>query len=316
MINIGGLAISGVKSPFARLRAFSFTASRPKIPFMSSDKITRWVLLFFALVILIIAAGMIFSLVKGALPVFEHFGLQFIWSTEWNPSAGKENYGALPFISGTLLTSVVALLISLPLSFSASLFLGEYYRGTRLAKVLGTMVDLLAGIPSIVYGLWGFYVLRPVLIACGLPNQGFGIFTASLILAIMIIPYATSLSNEIIGMVPNELKEAAYSLGATRSEVIFSVIVPSARSGIMAGYILSFGRALGETMAVTMLIGNANVIPDSLWDTGNTMASVIANQFGEADGLKLSALIAIGLLLFIMTGLINTFGKMIIKKMA
>lgn len=283
---------------------------------MNSDKITRSVLLLSSFVILFVAGGMIYSLVQGAIPAFKTFGLKFIFSNNWNPTDGKENYGALPFIAGTIITAVAALLISLPLSFSASLFIGEYYRGTKMAKVLGTMVDLLAGIPSIVYGLWGFYVLRPVLIDMGLPNQGFGVFTASIILAIMIIPYATSLSNEIISMVPNELKEAAYSLGATKMEVIFSVIVPSARSGIVAGYILSFGRALGETMAVTMLIGNANVIPDGIFSTGNTMASVIANQFGEADGLKLSALIAIALLLFLMTGVINAIGKFIIKKMA
>lgn len=283
---------------------------------MNSDKITKAVLLLSSFIILFVAGGMIYSLVEGAIPAFKEFGLKFIYSNTWNPTDGKEDYGALPFIAGTLITAVAALLISLPLSFSASLFIGEYYRGTKLAKVLGTMVDLLAGIPSIVYGLWGFYVLRPILIDLGLPNQGFGVFTASIILAIMIIPYATSLSNEIISMVPNELKEAAYSLGATKSEVIFNVVVPSARSGIVAGYILSFGRALGETMAVTMLIGNANVIPDGFFSTGNTMASVIANQFGEADGLKLSALVAIGLLLFLMTGIINAIGKFIIKKMA
>lgn len=283
---------------------------------MNSDKITKGILLLSSFVILFVAGGMVFSLVEGAIPAIKEFGLKFVVSNNWNPTDGKENYGALPFIAGTVITSVAALLISLPLSFSASLFLGEYYRGTKMAKVLGMMVDLLAGIPSIVYGLWGFYVLRPLLIDLGLPNQGFGIFTASIILAIMIIPYATSLSNEIISMVPNELKEAAYSLGATKSEVIFNVVIPSARSGIIAGYILSFGRALGETMAVTMLIGNANVIPDGFFSTGNTMASVIANQFGEAEGLKLSSLIAIGLLLFLITGLINAIGKFIIKKMA
>lgn len=283
---------------------------------MNSDKITKGILVLSSLIILFVTGGMIFSLIEGAIPAFKDFGFKFIFSNNWNPTRGKENYGALPFIAGTVVTSVVALLISLPLSFSTSLFLGEYFRGTKMAKVLGMMVDLLAGIPSIVYGLWGFYVLRPVLINMGLPNQGFGIFTASIILAIMIIPYATSLSNEIIAMVPNELKEAAYSLGATKMEVIFSVIVPSARSGIVAGYILSFGRALGETMAVTMLIGNSNVVPDGLFSTGNTMASVIANQFGEAEGLKLSSLIAIGLLLFLITGIINAIGKFIIKKMA
>ncbi|HKI90177.1 MAG TPA: phosphate ABC transporter permease subunit PstC [Draconibacterium sp.] len=282
---------------------------------MNSDKITKSILVASSFIILLLAGGMVFSLVEGAIPAFKTFGLKFIFNNQWNPTSGKENYGALPFIAGTIITSLAALIISLPLSFSASLFLGEYYRGTRLAKIIGMMVDLLAGIPSIVYGLWGFYVLRPLLIDLGLPNQGFGIFTASIILAIMIIPYATSLSNEIISMVPNELKEAAYSLGATRFEVIFNVIVPSARSGIIAGYILSFGRALGETMAVTMLIGNTNIVPKSFFSTGNTMASVIANQFGEAEGLKLSSLIAIGLLLFVITGIINAVGKFIIKKM-
>lgn len=281
---------------------------------MNSDKITKIVLVSVSLLILLIAGGMVFSLVSGAIPSFKEFGLGFLTSDTWNPTEGREKYSALPFIAGTLMTSVTALILALPLSFATSLFLGEYYRGTKVAGVLSTMVDLLAGIPSIVYGLWGFYVLRPIMIDLNLGNQGFGVFTAGLILAIMIIPYATSLSNEIIAMVPNDLKEAAYSLGATRFEVIWSVTVPGARSGIFAGYILAFGRALGETMAVTMLIGNSNLVPDSLFSSGNTMASVIANQFGEADGLKLSSLIAIGLILFVMTGVINGIGKFIIKR--
>jgi phosphate transport system permease protein len=202
------------------------------------------------------------------------------------------------------------------MAFSTSLFIAEYYSGTRTARILRSLVDLLAGIPSIVYGFWGFYALRPLLIRTGLTDQGFGVFTASVVLAIMIVPYATSLSAEIISMVPSELKEAAYSLGATRREVIFSVIIPSARSGIVASFILALGRALGETMAVTMLIGNANMIPKGLFAPGNTMASVIANQFGEADGLKMSALIAIGLLLFVITALVNAAGKFIIRRFA
>jgi phosphate transport system permease protein len=282
---------------------------------MNSDKITKLVLLSVSLIIILIAGGMVFSLVEGAIPSFKHFGLNFIFSSHWDPTEGRENYGALPFIVGTMMTSILALLIALPLSFSTSLFLGEYFRNTRFAKVVGTMVDLLAGIPSIVYGLWGFYTLRPLMMSLGIGNQGFGIFTASLVLAIMIIPYATSLSNEIIAMVPSDLKEAAYSLGATRLEVITNVTVPAARSGIFAGYILAFGRAIGETMAVTMLIGNSNLIPKSIFATGNSMASIIANQFGEADGLKLSSLIAIGLILFVLTGIINWIGKFIIKKM-
>ena len=282
---------------------------------MNSDKITKVVLYAFSFLIIFVAAGMAFSLVGGAIPAVKTFGIQFLWTNAWDPTEGSEKYGAMPFIAGTLITSFVALILCLPLSLSTSLFLGEYFKGTRIARIFGLLVDLLAGIPSIVYGLWGFYVLRPFLVGLGFENQGFGVFTASLILAIMIIPYATSLGNEIISMVPNDLKEAAYSMGATRMEVISNVILPTARSGIFAGYILAFGRALGETMAVTMLIGNSNRIPDSFFGTGNTMASVIANQFGEADGLKLSSLITIGLLLFVITGIVNGIGKLIIKKM-
>ena len=200
--------------------------------------------------------------------MFEKFGLGFITSTDWNPTEGRESYGALPFIVGTLSTSILALLICLPMAFATSLFIAEYFRKSSFSTVLGSMVDLLAGVPSIVYGLWGFYTLRPFIVSLGLDPQGYGIFTSGLILAIMIIPYATSLSSEIIAMVPNELKEAAYSLGATRLEVIKNVVLPNARSGIIASFILAFGRALGETMAVTMLIGNANIIPTGLFSTG------------------------------------------------
>lgn len=283
---------------------------------MNSEKITKNILFAISLIILIIAAGIVLSLIGGSLPAFREYGLKFIISSDWNPTEGRESYGALSFIAGTLITSILALIICLPMSFSTSLFIAEYYRKTKAASILGSIVDLLAGIPSIVYGLWGFYVLRPVIVSLGLSDQGFGIFTSSLILAIMIIPYATSLSSEIISLVPNELKEAAYSLGATRLEVIFNVVIPNARSGIIASYILALGRALGETMAVTMLIGNANVIPKSLFGTGNSMASIIANQFGEAQGLKLSSLIAIGLLLFAITAIVNALGKFIIRKLS
>jgi phosphate transport system permease protein len=281
---------------------------------MNSDRLTRAFLFASSLLILMIAAGIVFTLVRGSVPAFKTFGLRFIVADVWNPTTGRESYGALPFIAGTLITSVLALIICLPLAFSTSLFMAEYFRGTRVARILSSLVDLLAGIPSIVFGLWGFYTLRPLLISLGVSNQGFGIFTSSLILAIMIVPYATSLSTEIIAMVPDELKEAAYSLGATRREVIFNIILPSARSGIIASYILALGRALGETMAVTMLIGNSNVVPKGLFSTGNTMASIIANQFGEAGGLKLSSLIAIGLLLFAITAIVNSIGKFIINR--
>lgn len=280
----------------------------------NSERIVKAVLFAASVVVILITAGMVYSLMSGSIPVFKEFGARFIVSSEWNPTEGREAYGALPFITGTVLTSLIAIILCFPLAFSTSLFIGEYYRGTKIASITGTMVDMLAGIPSIVYGLWGFYVLRPLIVELGWSAQGFSIFTAGVVLAIMIIPYATSITTEIIKMVSNDLKEAAYSLGATRREVIFSVVVPNARSGIFTSYILAFGRALGETMAVTMLIGNSNVIPKGIFESGNTMASVIANQFGEADGLKLSALVAIGLLLFVITGIINGIGKLIIKK--
>ncbi len=280
-----------------------------------SDKTTKYILFLSSLIILIVAGGMILSLLKGSLPAFREFGLGFIFGKEWNPTTGRENYGAMPFIAGTLISSLLALIICLPLSMSASLYIAEYYQGTMGARIISTMVDLLAGIPSIVYGLWGFYALRPLIIKLGLSDQGFGLFTSAIILAIMIVPYATSMSSEVIRMVPSELREAAYSLGATRSEVIFNVVLPSAKSGIVASYILALGRALGETMAVTMLIGNSNTMPTGLFAPANTMASLIANQFGEAEGIKLASLIALGLLLFLITGLINWTGKWVINKL-
>ena len=281
---------------------------------ISSERVVKIVLFLSSLLIILITAGMVLSLMNGSIPVFKEFGLRFIISSQWNPTEGSEEYGALAFIAGTVMTSLIAIILCFPLAFSTSLFIGEYYKGTRIARIVGTLVDMLAGIPSIVYGLWGFYVLRPLIVDLGLNAQGFGIFTAGVVLAIMIIPYATSISTEIIKMVSSDLKEAAYSLGATRREVILSVLIPNARSGIFTSFVLAFGRALGETMAVTMLIGNANIIPDSIFGAGNTMASVIANQFGEAEGLKLSALITIGLLLFVITGIINGIGKLIIKR--
>lgn len=281
------------------------------------DYLFKRLLFLSSLLLLFICGGMVYSLVSGATPAFRHFGFfRFISSPEWNPTSGAEEYGALSFITGTVWTSFLALAFCLPFSLPVALFTGEYFRGTRMAALISSVIDLLAGIPSIVYGLWGFYTLRPVLVELNLSPQGFGILTSALVLAIMIIPYAASLSSEFIAMVPQELKEGAYSLGATRSEVIRNVIFPTAGSGVFAGYILALGRALGETMAVTMLIGNTNHLPTSLTSTGNTMASVIANQFGEADGLKLSSLIAIGLLLFLITALINFTGKMIIKKLS
>lgn len=276
------------------------------------DQIFKTLLFLASLVILLLTAGVVYALISQSMSAFSEFGVfNFISSSEWDSQ--NDQYGAFSFIVGTLMTAVLALLFCIPFSLPVALFNGEYFRGTKLATVVSSVVDLLAGIPSIVYGLWGFYTLRPILVDMGVSAQGFGVLLASIVLAIMIVPYASSLSTEFISMVPNELKEAAYSLGATRLEVIKSVSLPVAGSGIFAAYILALGRALGETMAVTMLIGNTNNIPESIRDTGNTMASIIANQFGEAAGLKLSSLMAIGLLLFIITASINFVAKYIMK---
>ncbi|MBR5183831.1 MAG: phosphate ABC transporter permease subunit PstC [Bacteroidales bacterium] len=280
-----------------------------------SDKLYKVLLSVAALIMPVVCGGVVYALVTDAYDAFNHFGFfKFLTSSEWNYTPGAEKYGALPFITGTLMTTLLALIFCIPFSLPVALFVGEYFKGTKVASVLSTVTDLLAGIPSIIYGLWGFYTLRPIIMALNISPQGSGILTASLVLAIMIVPYAASLSAEFIKMVPNDLKEGAYSLGATRSEVVRKVIFPVAGSGIFSSYILAIGRALGETMTVTMLIGNTNNIPDSITSTGNSMASIIANQFGEADDLRLSSLIAIGLILFLITAIINLVGKMMIKR--
>lgn len=280
-----------------------------------SDKLYRALLFLAALIMPVVCGGVIYALVTDAYDAFEHFGFfKFLTSSEWDYTQGEEQYGALPFITGTLMTTLLALIFCIPFSLPVALFVGEYFKGSRVASVLSTITDLLAGIPSIIYGLWGFYTLRPIIMALDISPQGSGILTASLVLAIMIVPYAASLSTEFIKMVPNDLKEGAYSLGATRAEVVRKIIFPVAGSGIFSSYVLAIGRALGETMTVTMLIGNTNNIPDSITSTGNSMASIIANQFGEADDLRLSSLIAIGLILFLITAIINMIGKIMIKR--
>lgn len=280
-----------------------------------NDKLYRIVLFVAALIMPIVCGGVIYALVTDAYDAFEHFGfLNFLTSSDWDYTEGAEQYGALPFITGTLMTTLLALIFCIPFSLPVALFVGEYFKGTKIASTLSTITELLAGIPSIIYGLWGFYTLRPIIMSLNISPQGSGVLTASLVLAIMIVPYAASLSAEFIKMVPNDLKEGAYSLGATRAEVVQKIIFPVAGSGIFSSYILAIGRALGETMTVTMLIGNTNNIPDSLTSTGNSMASIIANQFGEADDLRLSSLIAIGLILFLITAIINMIGKIMIKR--
>ena len=272
-----------------------------------------------ALLLLALPIGIFVILLIQSIPSIRTFGLSFFSGTTWDPVSGV--FGALPFLLGTLLTSFLALGISLPFSLSISVFLGEYFKRGALATFLNSAIELLAGIPSVIYGFWGLFVLVPIMrnleLPLGIPPYGVGVLTASLILTVMIIPYSASIGREVIRLVPQDLKEAAHSLGATRIEVIRHVILPSARSGIAAGVLLSLGRALGETMAVTMVIGNSNLLPSGLFAPGNTMASVIANEFTEAvNTLYLSSLIQLGLLLFAVSTVINILGRRVIVRLS
>lgn len=281
-----------------------------------SEAAFRKTLLISAVSIVILLLCILLTLIVSSLPSIKEIGIKFIYKTTWDPVS--DEYGGLPFLIGTLLTSLLALIISTPFSIAVGLFLGEYFRKGLVSEVFKNIIELLAAIPSVIYGFWGLFVLVPIVrsieTSLGVPPYGVGIFTSSIILSIMIIPYSVSLTIQVISLVPGNLKEAAYSLGATRYEVIRSIILPYTRSGIFAGILLALGRALGETMAVTMLIGNSHIIPNSIFSPGNTMASVIANEFTEATGdIYLSALIEMGLFLFIVTTIINIIGRRIIK---
>jgi phosphate transport system permease protein len=284
-----------------------------------SEASFRKLLYLAGLSLLILLLAIFFSLVIASLPALRQFGFSFLIGKTWDPVRGE--FGALAFLVGTLMSSFMALFISLIFSLPISIFLGEYFREGNASTFMKSVIELLAGIPSVIYGFWGLFLLVPMVrvleTALGVSPQGVGIFTSSLVLAVMIIPYASSIGTEVISLVPSDLKEAALSLGATRFEVIRKVVLPYAYSGIFAGVLLALGRALGETMAVTMVIGNSNFLPKSIFSPGNTMASVIANEFTEATGnLYLASLIELALVLFIVTTIINVLGKLIIQKMS
>jgi phosphate transport system permease protein len=270
-----------------------------------------------AFCVLALLLAIFITLLTGSGTAIEKLGLGFVYGRMWDPVS--DEFGSLPFLVGTLMTSFLALGISIPFSLAISLFMGEYFRGGPLYAFLRSAVDLLAGIPSVIYGFWGLFVLVPVMrtleMKLGVPPFGVGVLTSSVVLAVMIIPYSAALGREVLELVPGDLKEAALSMGATRSEVVRRVILPYARSGILAGVLLALGRALGETMAVTMVIGNSNFIPKGIFSPANTMASVIANEFAEATKtLYVSSLVEIGLLLFVVTTVVNMVGRHVIKR--
>ena len=282
-----------------------------------TEKVFKVSLVIIALLMIVIALGVFLTLVVQSMPSIKALGIGYLWGSTWDPVG--DVYGALPFLLGTLITSFLALLISIPFSYAIAIYLGEYNTKGWLSGFLKNIVELVAAVPSVIYGFWALVVLVPMVrtleLKVGAPPYGVGILSASLILAIMIIPYAASLGRELIRMVPSPLKEGAYALGATRYEVLKNVTLPYTKSGLFAGLLLSLGRALGETMAVTMVIGNTSALPTSIFSPGNTMASVIANEFTEADrAVYLSSLIELGLVLFVVTVVINIVGKMIIKK--
>lgn len=282
---------------------------------MFGDKVFKVVLTGATVLIGLVVVGIFVTLVQGSIPSMMKFGVGFLASTEWNPV--KVQFGALPFIVGTLLTSFVALVISVPFSLGIAILLGEYYRSGRFARFLQITIDLLASIPSVIYGFWGLSVLVPAMrkfeIGIHVTPYGVGILTSSIILAVMIVPYSSSIATEVIRLVPAEMKAASYALGSTRFEVVWNVTFRYARSGILAGVMLALGRALGETMAVTMVIGNNYRLPNSIFAPGNTLASVIASEFTEAmNSVHLSAMIELALVLFLITMVLNLFSRRII----
>ena len=272
-----------------------------------------------------------FSILLAAWPALRQFGFSFVTSSDWNPVARQ--FGAAPAIYGTLVSSAIALLIATPLALGSAIWLSEV-APAWLKTPVAFLVDLLAAIPSVVYGLWGIFVLLPILRTAVMPflrdTLGLGAFplfqgpmygqsmlAAGLILAVMVLPYIAAVSREVLMAVPRSQREAALALGATRWEVVRDAVVPYAKSGIIGGIILGLGRALGETMAVTMLIGNRHEISASLLAPGYTMASLIANEFAEAtDDTHLAALMAVGFLLFVVTIVVNVIARWLVARTA
>ena len=293
------------------------------------DTILKIVLVAAALFIIVIVAGLALELYLGSASSIRTFGFNFLVGTKWLPTQNK--LSALPFIYGTLLTSAIAIVIGFPISLGVAVFISEKLKSHQtFGYTLGTVVDLLAAVPSVIYGLWGVFVLIPLLrdyvevplhkslgfipLFSGNPF-GYDFFTAGVILAIMIIPTMSAVTRDVLNVVPNSQREAMYSLGATDWEVTQKSVLPYARSGIFGAFILGLGRAFGETMAVTMVIGNIPSISSSLFSPGATLSSIIANQFGESSGIFQAALIELGLILFFVALIINGLARLLLWRM-
>jgi phosphate transport system permease protein len=281
---------------------------------------------------LAILVGIIVSLIVGAAPAIKEFGLSFLWHSEWDPAA--DHYGGLVMIYGTLMTSLIALVIAVPVSFGIALFLTEL-SPSWLKRPLGTAIELLAAVPSIVYGMWGLMVFGPILVTyvqvplqrlfAGVPilgpfvsgpPVGLGILCAGIILAIMIIPFIASVMRDVFEVTPPMLKESAYGLGATTWEVVSRVVLPFTKTGVVGGIMLGLGRALGETMAVTFVIGNQSQLDHvSLFEPANSITSVLANEFGEATDMHRAALLYCSVILFLITFIVLAAAKLLLMRL-
>lgn len=299
--------------------------------FKLQDRFFQWVTLLFALIVLASLAGILISLAIEAMPALKHFGPQFLWTKIW--SVPDDQYGALISTYGTVVTSVIALTIAVPISFGIALFLTETCP-LWLRRPLGTAIELLAGVPSIIYGIWGLFIFAPLFatyiqppLQAALgdvpiiggwfagPPIGVGILTAGIVLSLMVIPFIASVMRDVFETVPPVLKESAYGVGCTTWEVVWNIVLPYTRVGVIGGIMLGLGRALGETMAVTFVIGNANRITGSLFSPGTSIASTLANEFGEADpGLHISSLFALGLVLFVITFIVLGISRWLIQR--
>jgi phosphate transport system permease protein len=307
---------------------------------ISPRRVSPWADRFFALMAhgaalstLVLLVAIIVTLVIGAWPSIQEFGLSFLWTSEWDPD--KDRYGGLAMIYGTLMTSLIALVIAVPVSFGIALFLTEL-SPNWLRRPLGVAIELLAAVPSIVYGMWGLFVFSPLLTTyVQIPLQaalgpipvlgslvsgtvaGIGILSASIILAIMVMPFISSVMRDVFALTPSMLKESSYALGATTWEVVFKVVLPYTKTGVVGGIMLGLGRALGETMAVTFLIGNSNQLHSlSLFDAANSISSALANEFADAGkGLHEASLIYLALVLFFITFVVLALSRLLLSRL-
>lgn len=297
-----------------------------------ADWLFSWLTRLSAYMVLAILLGIILTLLYGSLPALHQFGWRFLTEATWDPVAGS--FGARAPIFGTLATAFIALLMAVPVGFGIALFITELCP-QPLRRPLGIAIELLAAIPSIIYGMWGLFVFAPFFsehiqpwlndYAGAIPGIGFlfqgppmgiGIFTAGLILGIMVIPFIAAVMRDVFEVVPRVLKESAFAMGATTWEVVRTIVLPYTRVGVIGGIMLGLGRALGETMAVTFVIGNANQIPTSLFDAGNTIASALANEFTEATSdIYVSSLLALGLVLFLITFTVLVLAKLLLLRL-